>query len=1287
MAQDGGSVVATLMSDASQFLTGVGAASRGMTNLVSGMNTQMIALRSLSVAGFGFAGKQALMMAADFEFSSQKIVGLVGIAQETVDGWKNSMRSLGAETAKGPRELADALYYLTSAGIRDTTEAMDTLNAVSKASTAGLGDITAVSRTVVSAMNAWKGSGLSAGMATSVLVNTVKEGNMVATELAGSFGRVIPIASKMGVEMHEVGAAIAALTRYGLNSYESVTGIRQLLYTFSAPTKAATQELARFGLTGEYMREVIEEDGLLVAMRLLQEATGGNIDTLKRIVPNVRALTPLLALLGDNAEDTQAVFDSLAGTTLKDLDDAWKAQENSLKVVAGQFKATLDVAIIDFADAVGKILIPALRAMTTSLQAWNDLVKDAPQWVKALAASLSTLGVAIGLLKFAGLISVLGTVKAAFVSVGGAVVSAGASITGAGIVAGLGAMATALSTVAAAAVVFTAAYSGMTWLLKKTDSYDFWVNDELEAAPVSYSDLAKEILKTGGAYENMRRAAVKAHVQMGGQVKDLGFTAEATEENVVAVLKWLDANNDKINAMRKENRETKSAADGVKKLSAVQTRLNEIKKRQAEITDRVLDQYGDQLDSLRDSKTAMEEAKKRADELNDSFSEMEPPDSEPIIRAGNEIGYSFKASKEEAIDFFAEFGAGFAWMSAIAQKYSNKIPDAVQSVADDSKDELLDLIKELNEILEENLFANASLSIKDTLTAAMTGGDITAAIVGFFERAAEDSAASFAEVFTRFIEDGNLDWSDLQGSLESLTRNEDGSLSEGGISAIIGGGMGVFEAFQSGDSVSGLISGAMAGFAIGGPMGAAIGAIVGGLAGLFGGGDEERPSVFASWSRDEGANAWGEDVDGSVITGFQAGINNVIATSYESLMDTLMMFQDASLFSSVNLTDLEIPSIETGQYEDVIQEVLEYWLPGQIRNSFARGLTEGLMDRGYTRDFARRMMREAAELGGDASLEFLNTVIKGVTDLEQAVIDIDFANILEVAGRDGMETFVDIMRDSMSQISLYQERMMNELDLASMAQDASAIAEIISAAGETALNLIQEINQAQEAASESIADQIESLYTGGLTDIGRANYYADQIVDLFNSIETASIEDISGITGDIQGYINNLINSLGEDADAIQAVLNSTVDGDLGDVLSEMLPGWLHSLFSIFSYDESGATSLRDYLIAFLENLDQEQIDAFGEARDSIEDWADLLQSQADETSEILQSMGSTTDITSSKIQELGSASMMAASGLERLYDSIDSGDLIININADGSGLERELVGMVQLTVEDMYRG
>ena len=294
------------------------------------------------------AGVVSIKLASDFDSSMSKITGLVGIAADKVDAMGESLKGISSVTAKGPAELAEALFSVTSAGLRGT-DAMEALEFAAKASAAGLGETADVADALTSAMNAYAASGLSAEEATNILVATVREGKLEASELGAAIGQVLPIASEMGVTFDEVGASIAAMTRLGLNSAESVTSLKSILSTILKPASAAAVELEKVGLSSAGLRRQLREEGLLATLQTLREAFEGNAEGLTKVIPNVRALTGFMALTGDSAEATQQIFDNLTDTTGA-LDTAFNVASETIEFRFNKALTDMKLQLLEVRD-------------------------------------------------------------------------------------------------------------------------------------------------------------------------------------------------------------------------------------------------------------------------------------------------------------------------------------------------------------------------------------------------------------------------------------------------------------------------------------------------------------------------------------------------------------------------------------------------------------------------------------------------------------------------------------------------------------------------------------------------------------------------------------------------------------------------------------------------------------------------------------------------------------------------------------------------------------------------
>lgn len=306
---------------------------------------------------------------AGFETNMSRITGLVGLATDEVARMGEELKEIAPAVGVGPEELADALYFVVSAGI-DAADAVEVVETSARAAQAGLGDLATIADAVTSAMNAYGPEVLSAEEATDILVATVREGKAEAAELGGAIGRVIPIASEAGVSFNEVGAAIASMTLTGLDANEAVTALRGVFGTLVSPTKEARDVLQSVGLTAEGLRQTLDEEGLLVVLQILNDRFGNNLDLLSTIVPNIRALTGFLSLMGDNAGTVEGIFaemNDVAGAT----DAAFGAVAETTEFKLSQAMATLKTALTEAGVEAAPAMIAAVENLLPVL---TDLI-------------------------------------------------------------------------------------------------------------------------------------------------------------------------------------------------------------------------------------------------------------------------------------------------------------------------------------------------------------------------------------------------------------------------------------------------------------------------------------------------------------------------------------------------------------------------------------------------------------------------------------------------------------------------------------------------------------------------------------------------------------------------------------------------------------------------------------------------------------------------------------------------------------------------------------------------
>lgn len=373
---------------------------------VSSVGKKMTLGVTLPIVGVGIAASK---MAMDFDTSMSKIVGLVGIAQDEVDAMRQPVIDLASEFGRTGAEAADALFFITSAGLRGT-DAMDVLEASLKASAAGLGEVQTIADLATSAMNAYGSDTLKASAATDVLTAAVREGKLEPAELAGAMGAVLPIASAMGVSFDEVGAAFASMSRTGTGASEAATQVRGILSQIAKETPKGKKALKSVDLTYKQLRKTLREEGLLATLQLLKDRFGGNTIATAKFFGNVRALTGVMDMLGAGAETTEDIFGRMSDTT-GILDDAFSATAETSGFKLQQALSSVKNSLIEIGDAIAPFVEQAAEKLQQLVKAFKALSPEQ----KKMAMMFAAIAAAVG-----PLLLVLGTVITAL----GAIVTA-----------------------------------------------------------------------------------------------------------------------------------------------------------------------------------------------------------------------------------------------------------------------------------------------------------------------------------------------------------------------------------------------------------------------------------------------------------------------------------------------------------------------------------------------------------------------------------------------------------------------------------------------------------------------------------------------------------------------------------------------------------------------------------------------------------------------------------------------------------------------------------------------
>lgn len=357
------------------------------------------------------AGKAAINTAKDFNFAMSKITGLVGIASTKVAGLRKELIQMAPALAQTPQALAEAAYFTTSAGFKDTAQTLKIVETAAKGATAGLGEASDVAKLLVFSMNAYRQSGMTAAKAADIFTAAVREGAIEAEGFAGSMQSVLPIASALGIRLEEVAGTMAAMSLQGASAQNAAVYLKGVMNALLKlkPGSGGGKELEKMGVKVDDLIKKLRSPGglmkVLIQLKELSKGVGG-VPFLKNVFRDIRAMTGDLALMGDNFAYNEQVINAVRNAA-GDLGVAFNTQGDQMKKRLDAVKASMDALKISFGEALGKVFIPllekAVNALTGLVNGFNNLSDGAQKTIVkilGLVAAIGPLALMISVIKY-----------------------------------------------------------------------------------------------------------------------------------------------------------------------------------------------------------------------------------------------------------------------------------------------------------------------------------------------------------------------------------------------------------------------------------------------------------------------------------------------------------------------------------------------------------------------------------------------------------------------------------------------------------------------------------------------------------------------------------------------------------------------------------------------------------------------------------------------------------------------------------------------------------------------
>ena len=345
-------------------------------------------------AGIAFAqaAKGAYEFEKQFQQSMKEVATLSSGIKGSLTDYMNQVIEITREIPVLANDAAKALYQIVSAG-HDGANGMKVLEVSAKAAISGVTDTATAADGITTLLNAYKLDVSEAEKISDQLFTTVKLGKTSFGELGKSIAQVAPIAAAYGVEIDQVLAAVATLTKQGTPTAQAMTQIR-------ASIIAVSKVLGDGAFDNRTYQEALAE---------VARQAGGSESKLRELVPEVEAVNAVLGLTGINVKE--------AAGHLEEMQNATGAAEAAFKEMASSAENQMKLLGNNITAALRPLGQEILKEISSAAQSMNEAFADgsAQEALKNIGALIVVVTTALA--GYKGSILAVSTAKQVYATV------------------------------------------------------------------------------------------------------------------------------------------------------------------------------------------------------------------------------------------------------------------------------------------------------------------------------------------------------------------------------------------------------------------------------------------------------------------------------------------------------------------------------------------------------------------------------------------------------------------------------------------------------------------------------------------------------------------------------------------------------------------------------------------------------------------------------------------------------------------------------------------------------
>lgn len=356
-------------------------------NLIGALTDLKTIVKSVGLAmgvGFGVFALGSVMRKTvegfnEIENGMRKIWTVTDLTNEQLKELQDNLLAIAKTSPIAIKDIMEGAYYALSSGV-NVDELIDFMEIANKAAVAGYATIKDTVDLLTTIRNAYGYTIEYMANVTDKLFGAMFVAKAEFQDFAQNLGKVIPVASQLGIALDEVLAAVATLTKVGVSTEKAATYLSQLMNSIINPSAQAQKmaeelgvelnatALSALGLGDylKYLKERLEEAGYTTQDKM--------VTALSALIGEARAARAVFGLMSQDFTVYDDASDKIKNS-LNDVDEAYKKAATSLKNIWNEIKKQLTIGMAEIVGGIAKFVEWALEEEADATKTFVDTLK------------------------------------------------------------------------------------------------------------------------------------------------------------------------------------------------------------------------------------------------------------------------------------------------------------------------------------------------------------------------------------------------------------------------------------------------------------------------------------------------------------------------------------------------------------------------------------------------------------------------------------------------------------------------------------------------------------------------------------------------------------------------------------------------------------------------------------------------------------------------------------------------------------------------------------------------